>query len=242
MSNNIALNKPAYASSFVSPFSAQRAVDGTLTPIRRWLCDSSMPGWLSVDLGKTYWIQRWVVKHMGAVGWSSPDYNMKNYSLQGSMDNINWTNLDIVANNTSNSTDRTIPFAQARYVRVNVTTGLNTNQSVASIADFEVYGTSSLLSGLLLRAGKSTINLSPPFNPIIFPYTASVPNPITAVTVIPTAQDSSAVITVNGQIVISGQPSQQINLNVGQNNITVNVASSGDDQNSYTIAVTRSSP
>lgn len=239
--SNVALNKPATASSYVSPFSADSAVDGTLTPIRRWLCDSSMPCWLSVDLGKTYWIQRWVVKHMGTVGWSSPDYNMENYSLQGSMDNINWTNLDTVTNNTASATDRSIPFAQARYLRVNVTTGLNTNQSVASIADFEVYGTSAILSGLILRAGKVTVNLSPPFNPIIFPYTASVPNPTTAVTVIPTAQDSSAVITVNGQIVISGQASQPINLSVGQNTITVNVVSSGDDQNTYTITVTRAS-
>lgn len=177
---------------------------------------------------------------MGAVGWS-PNYNMKNYSLQGSMDNINWTNLDTVASNTTNVTDRSISFAQTRYVRVNVTGGLNTNQGVASITEFEVYGTQSILSDLVIRSGRVTIPINPAFNPATFAYNASVANDITTVTVTPTAQDSSAVIKVNSQTVISGQASPPINLNVGSNTITVNVASTGDDQNNYTVTVTRAS-
>lgn len=238
--NNVALNKTATSSSYVSPFAASKAVDGTLTPLSRWLCDA-MPCWVQVDLGKNYYIQRWVVKHMGAIGWQTPSYNMIDYTLQGSLDNASFSSLDSVTSNNANITDRTIPFAQVRYVRVNVTKGLNINKGVASVAGMEIYGTCAVLSGLVLKSGKTTININPQFSSMNFPYTASVPNATTAVTVMPTALDISAVITVNGQTVISGQPSQAISLNVGQNTITVVVTSDGNDRNTYSITVTRES-
>ncbi len=239
--NNVALNKTATSSSYVSPFAAGKAVDGTLTPLSRWLCDA-MPCWVQVDLGKNYYINRWVVKHMGAiVGWQSPSYNMIDYALQGSQDNASFSNLDSVTSNSSSSTDRPIPFAQARYVRVNVTKGLNINKGVASVVGMEIYGTCAVLSGFVLKSGKSTINYNPLFSPTIFSYSASVANATATVNVTPTALDSSAVITVNGQAVISGQPSQSISLNVGQNTITVVVMTDGNDRNTYTITITRAS-
>ncbi len=237
--NNVALNKTATSSSYVSPFAAGKAVDGALTPLSRWLCDA-MPCWVQVDLGKNYFIQRWVVKHMGAIGWQSPSYNMVDYALLGSLDNASFSNLDSVTGNSSSSTDRTISFAQVRYVRVNVTKGLNINKGVASVAGLEIYGTCAVLTALQIKSGKSTINYNPQFSPTYFAYTASVPNTTASVSVFPTAQDSSAVITVNGQTVISGQ-SVSVNLNVGQNTITVVVTSDGNDRNTYTITVTRAS-
>lgn len=237
--NNVALNKTATSSSYVSPFAAGKAVDGALTPLSRWLCDA-MPCWVQVDLGKNYYIQRWVVKHMGAIGWQTPSYNMIDYALQGSLDNAIFSNLDSVTSNNANITDRNIPFAQVRYVRVNVTKGLNINKGVASVAGMEIYGTCAVLSGLVLKSGKTTINPSPLFSPTIFSYTASVNNATAVVAVTPTALDSSAVITVNGQTVISGQ-SQSVNLNVGQNTIAIVVTTDGNDRNTYTIAVTRAS-
>ena len=237
--NNVALNKTATSSSYVSPFAAGKAMDGTLTPLSRWLCDA-MPCWVQVDLGKNYYIQRWVVKHMGAIGWQSPSYNMIDYALQGSLDNASFSNLDSVTSNSSSSTDRTIPFAQVRYVRVNVTKGLNINKGVASVAGMEIYGTCAVLSSLLLKVGRNTVNYTPQFSPTGFSYTASVDSVTSAMSVTPTAQDSSAVITVNGQTVISGQ-AQTINLNVGQNTITIVVTADGNDRNTYTITVTRAS-
>lgn len=237
--NNVALNKPAASSGYVSPFAAGKAVDGALTPLSRWLCDA-MPCWAQVDLGKNYYVQRWVVKHMGAIGWQSPSYNMMDYSLQGSLDNANWFNLDAVANNSLSSTDRTFSFTQARYVRVNVTKGLNINKGVASVAGLEIYGTCAVLTGLRLMIGRNPVNYNPQFSPIVFSYTAGVTNTTTSIAVIPTAQESSAVITVNGQTVPSGQ-SHAVNLNVGQNPISIVVTTDGNDRNTYTIAVTRAS-
>lgn len=242
--NNVALNKAATSSSYVSPFAAGKAVDGNLTPLSRWLCDA-MPCWVQVDLGKNYYIQRWVVKHMGAIGaisWGSPSYNMIDYTLQGSMDNASFSNLDSVTSNTASVTDRTMSsFAQARYVRVNVTKGLNINKGVASVVGMEVYGTCAVLSGLVLQVGRNPVNYNPQFSPTVYSYTASVTNATTAVAVIPTALDSSAVLTLNGHTVISGQ-AQTVNLSVGQNVISIVVTTNGNDQNTYTINITRANP
>ncbi len=65
--SNLALNKYTNASGFVAPFTSAKAVDGILGPLNRWLCEG-MPCWIQVDLGKIYWIDRWVVKQMGAAG------------------------------------------------------------------------------------------------------------------------------------------------------------------------------
>jgi len=245
--NNVALNKTVTASGYVSPFAASKAVDGTLTPLGRWLCDA-MPCWVQVDLGKNYYINRWVVKHMGAIQymgsfrWQSPSYNMIDYTLLGSLDNANFSNLDSVTSNTANVTDRTMSsFAEARYVRVNVTKGLNINKGVASVAEMEIYGTCAVLSGFVLRYARTVVNPNEQFSPTRFSYTANVPNSAAQVTVTPTALDSGAVITVNGQTVTSGQTSPAINVNVGQNTIPVVVTTDGNDQNTYTITVTRAS-
>lgn len=136
---NLALDKPASQSSFVLPYSGQRAVDGSVAAVSRWLCNT-LPGWASVDLGAVFSIERWVVRHMGVVpGWPSPDYTMRDFMLQASMDNMNWTDIDSVTNNTQSVTDRIVPPFQARYVRVFVTSGLNVNPQLASIVEFEVY-------------------------------------------------------------------------------------------------------
>lgn len=238
MSNNLALNKPANASSYVSPFTAQRAVDGNTAPVCRWVC-AAVPAWLEVDLGAACWIERWVVKHMGIAGWSSPHYNMVNYELQGSLDNATWFHMDAVNSNAASATDRAIALTQARFVRVHVSSGLNTNPGVASIAEFEVYGTQSLLSNLVVRAGRAALPINPAFNPTIFNYSTSAANTIPSVLITPTAQNSQASITVNGQPVSSGENSPPINLNVGQNTITVIVSSAGDDNKIYSIDIAK---
>lgn len=139
MSINLALNKPTNQSSFVLPYSGQRTVDGSTAPISRWLCNS-LPCWVSVDLGAVFTIDRWVVRHMAVVpGWPSPGYTMSNFRLQSSMDNMSWQDNDVVSGNSSSVTDRTVQAFQARYLRVMVTGGLQINEQLASIVEFEVY-------------------------------------------------------------------------------------------------------
>jgi len=71
-------------------------------------------------------------------------------------------------------------------------------------------------------------------------YTASVTNATKSITVTPTLQDATAMISVNGFAVASGSQSQEIFLQVGANVInTVVTAQDGTTTKTYTITVTR---
>lgn len=238
---NIALNKPVSASSYVMPYAASRAVDGqylTNSPTSRWLCNK-LPGWLSINLGVRSWVNRWVVRHMPVAGWRSPDYVNSDFKLQGSNDYSTWYDVDVVAGNTAGVTDRTFTASNYQYFRVYITKGLNCNNQMGSIMEVELYEappTSPYLSNLVLSAG----TLIPTFSKLTTAYTVTVNNSVSTLTLTPTAEDAKATIIVNGQVVSSGATSQAIPLNVGVNNITVSVTSQiGGLVQNYTIAVTR---
>lgn len=237
---NLALNRPSTSSSFVKPYEPARAVNGTLTPVSRWLCNT-LPGWMCVDLGYPYWINRWVVRHMSVAGWRTPDYNMTDFVFQGSTDNVRWNNLDSVAGNLSAITDRTITPVLARYVRVYVTKGLKCNPQLASMMEFEVYPapSSQYLTNLTLSSG----TLTPAFaGRTTFAYTATVEYAVSSITLTPVAEDVHATIKVNGTVVNINTASQPVNLSVGSNTIAVQVTGSdGSAQQNYTVTVTRKS-
>lgn len=242
---NLALNKTATASSFVAPFAPGRAVDGSLDPKQRWVC-SAPQKWMTVDLGPTdgqKWINRWVVKQMSVVGgnyWGNQGYAMSDYKLQISSDNVNFTDIDSVVNNTANTTDRTIPMPfSARYVRVSVSKGLNTNNQVAAIMELELYEAAqvSLLSNLVVNPG----TLNPAFNSRTLSYSVNVAYDISSIALTPTPVQSGAQIQIkkNGTIVPSDQW-QSISLPTpGSYNITVEVTSG--TTTIYTLNVTRAS-
>jgi hypothetical protein len=242
---NIALNKSADASNYVYPYVPSKAVDGGSTPLGRWLGSSPIPVsgtpspvWLRVDLGAFSWINRWVVKQMGSVGWNA-NYNLTDYKLQGSIDNANWFDIDSVTNNSANQTDRAFTPTKVRWARIYVTKGLRCNTNFASIVDLELYPadpTSAKLTSLVLSAG----TLAPPFASAIYSYTANVGYDNSSITVTPTAEDSRATIKVNGTPVTSGQASE-VSLQVGENTVIVQVTPFIGDPQNYTITVTRAS-
>lgn len=236
---NIALNKPVTASSYVKPYEPARAVNGTYgatTPTSRWLCNT-VPAAMVVDLGSVNVITAWTVRHMGVAGWASPDYNMVDYSLQGSNNNSSWVTIDSVTNNTLSTTTRSVTSAY-RYVRLYVTKGLRTNTQFASIMELEVYGhlPNATLSALTISNGA----LTPVFAPTTLAYTApNVPYGTTSVAITATAADPTSIIKINGTAVTSGQ-SSTVNLNVGSNTINVLVtAIDGMTTKTYTITVIR---
>ena len=92
------------------------------------------------------------------------------------------------------------------------------------------------LGGLTISSG----TLSPQFSSSDITYTASVDNSVTQVTVTPTASDSSATITVNGNTVTSGTGHIVIGLTVGEpNTVTVIVTAQDSTTKTYTITLTR---
>src|SRR6202000_3483076 len=92
------------------------------------------------------------------------------------------------------------------------------------------------LSGIVISSG----TLSPSFSSHRSRYTASVGNNVNTITVTPAAFDSTAVITVNGAIVLSGTASAAIPLHAGANQIIIAVTRTGDTTSRrYCITVTR---
>ncbi|MCC5910806.1 MAG: InlB B-repeat-containing protein [Clostridiaceae bacterium] len=91
------------------------------------------------------------------------------------------------------------------------------------------------LSNLILSQG----TLSPEFHYGITSYVANVANNVTNIKVTPTVADAGATIIANGYAVGSGQPSQAINLNVGENTVKVEVTAQDGSIKTYTVIVTR---
>lgn len=239
---NIALSKIATASSYVLPFSPNKAVDGFTAPLNRWVCNSvstAYPGWLMVDMGSQKFVNRWVVKHMCVGGFTPSEYYAnRDYKLQGSNDSVSWTDIDTVTGNTQSTTDRTTAIVNFRYYRVSVTSGLNANKGLASIEELEIYEAPvPFLINLTLSSGI----LNPAFNSAVYNYTASVGYDVTSITVTATSGGTASTMTVDGVTTTSGQPSAPISLNVGANTVTVQLTSPGVPVQTYTVAVTRAS-
>jgi len=120
---------------------------------------------------------------------------------------------------TSRHTSRPIAVALALFSMTAVCSAQSTN------AD---------LSNLVPSAG----TLSPAFDSATTSYTATVT--ATSITLTPTADDALATITVNGDAVASGDPSDPISLSLGLNVInTVVTAEDTVTTKTYTLTVTR---
>jgi hypothetical protein len=232
------------ANTSVAPYTPACAIDGTKNLSRnRWL-SYKVPGWLMVDLQVPCVISRWAAYFLpnasdSVTTWSAALYGMRNFSLQTSLDNLTWTTVDSVANNTNNYTDRTLGTpAVGRFVRFYATSGLSGNtQSAISLLEFEAYGhaVSAALSSLVLSSGA----LVPVFSSSTLAYTQQVDYGTDTITVTPTSVDPTATITVNGVRVASGQASGPIHLAVGNNAVTVVVTPVYGAPVTYTVTVAR---
>ncbi|QMV43551.1 InlB B-repeat-containing protein [Cohnella cholangitidis] len=98
-------------------------------------------------------------------------------------------------------------------------------------------GNNADLSGLSLSGG----SLSPVFAPGTTTYSANVSNGVSSLAVTAIASESLASITVNGQPVISGQPSAAIQLAVGSSPISVEVTARDGTKKTYAVDVYRAS-
>jgi len=240
MSGNLALNKTATSATYLAPFSPARAVDGQAKPVQRWVC-TKLPDSLVVDLGQYYWIDHIILKHMGAAGWTS-QYNLKGFTLAGSTDNRDWSNIITESGNTAGTNDLSFVPKPARWVRMSVSAGwgLAINPSVASLVEMEVYESSynPYLTNLTISSG----TLTPAFNQKTFEYTVEVENNVTTVTVTPTAAVAGASITVNNNPVQSGNPSGSITLADSGTTAIGIVVTNGPAQQKYTITVSKQAP
>jgi len=126
----------------------------------------------------------------------------------------------------------------ANAVNVVVTASDGTTTKTYTVTVNRASSNNDNLSSLKMSKG----TFSPTFASATTSYTDAVNNPITSVTVTPTASDPDATIKINGTMVASGTASGAINLAVGAN--TINVAVTASDKvttKTYTVTVNRAS-
>jgi hexosaminidase len=137
---NIALNKPATASSVSSGYPQSYAFNGSLNT--RWSSNFSDPQWIYVDLGSTQNISEVKLTWEAAYG--------KAYQIQVSNDAINWTSIYSTTTGTGGVNDLAGLSGTGRYVRM-----YGTQRGTSwgySLWEFGVYGT--------VQVGLPTVNLT----------------------------------------------------------------------------------
>jgi hypothetical protein len=108
------------------------------------LPDKKNPYWLKIDTGAEATVHQFVLAHAGSAG--EPDsYNTRDFTIETSDDDVNWTSVVTVTNNTYGMTthDLGIPVT-ARYFKLNITNPGNADSSTslyaANIYEFQAYG------------------------------------------------------------------------------------------------------
>ena len=135
--NDLALNRPAIASSQEAKNPVQNGNDGN--DGTRWCASSgSIPQWWEVDFGSPV-----VITNTQIVWEKESAYR---YVVQTSLDHAHWTNrVDKTANVTPARTNSDDFSARGRYVRI-VITGL-TPGIWASFYEFKAFGSSNDVTG-----------------------------------------------------------------------------------------------
>ncbi|WP_051367693.1 GH92 family glycosyl hydrolase [Hamadaea tsunoensis] len=138
---NVALNKPATGSAACNTNEGPaKAVNGSVTGgTSDKFCSAATGAYLQVDLGQSYAISSFTVRHAGAGG-ESASWNTKDFDIQTSADGSTWTTVVQARANTANVSTHAVT-ATGRYVRMNVLNGTQTSATPTRIYEFEVYGT-----------------------------------------------------------------------------------------------------
>lgn len=131
---NDAVTASGYDSDDVAP---SKVVDGSFAKANGWVSSAEGEKWLTIDLKENCIISRYILQN-AATGYYSADLNTKAFKIQGSTDGENWTDIDVVEDNTSNIVDKNVEEVTARYVRVYITDA--GADGVARIQEFEVWG------------------------------------------------------------------------------------------------------
>ncbi len=137
---DVAYKKAVTANHSISYHPAENAVNGTMRNLEDKWCTTVGKGnqWLEVDLGQSYDIDSWMVKHAGAFG-EDNGYNTKAFKLQYKEVDT-WRDAAVVTNNTDSVTEGTVNPFRARFVRLLITEPTNNGDPAARIFQFKVFG------------------------------------------------------------------------------------------------------
>ncbi len=159
---NLALNKTATSTT---PCNANttpdKAFNGSYSGgVNDQWCSVGSGSSLTVDLGASYNISRFVIEHAGAGG-ETFDLNTFDFNIQVGTDGVNFSGVVNVTGNIDSITTHDIAPTTARYVRLNITAPSQSGDTSARIYEFQVYasqgGGSSGDFSLSLTPGSQTV-------------------------------------------------------------------------------------
>lgn len=186
---NVALGKSVTASSSLSQHSPSYMTDGSMdtmwsTSDTGWRSSPLSNEWAMVDLGDTYDISRWIVKHA-----ASGDLTTQDFQLEYSTGNPDgpWLIADTVTDNTSIITDRILlSSVQAKYVRIRVTKKAKEGSDwpAVRIGELELYSDPAIVpllsvspdSGSVIKGTKVTLRSTPATASIYYTIDGSDPS------------------------------------------------------------------
>jgi predicted alpha-1,2-mannosidase len=138
---NVALFKTATGSTPCnSNEGPEKAVNGSVSggTSDKWCSAVSGTKTLTVDLGQSYNLVSFTVRHAGAGG-ETTSWNTRDFTIQVSSDGTAWSTVVTVTGNTASVTTHPIATTSARYVRLSVTVPTQTTDAAARIYEFEAY-------------------------------------------------------------------------------------------------------
>lgn len=137
---NLALNKVAIGSASCNVNEGpEKAFNGSVSAGNRdkW-CSHATPAFLQVDLGRTFVVNEFIIRHAGAGG-ELPVLNTRDFNIQISTNGRDFAAVVKVTANTKSVSVHTIPAVMAHFVRINITNPAQHGDNSSRIYELEVY-------------------------------------------------------------------------------------------------------
>lgn len=141
----------ATANGYVSEeYAPSQAIDRKMSG-GKWLYEGNTnlpaeeaPYWLKIDAGAEATVRQFVIAHAGTGG-ELDSYNTRDFTIETSDDDVNWTPAVTVTNNTYGLTTHNLDIpVTARYFKLNIThpgeADSSTGRYAANIYEFQAYG------------------------------------------------------------------------------------------------------
>lgn len=136
---NLAMSPELKVSSSGTDTDDSFAADGSAGRNNMWISSGDEgSAWITLDFGKEYLIDRYVIRNASAAGLPSW-MDTKGFTVEVSRNGKSWTRADERKGNAGSVVDADIVPVKGRYVRISVTDP--GRDGIVRIADIEVYGT-----------------------------------------------------------------------------------------------------